>query len=137
METSGFFFLFSILRRFDGIFNVIIVNPYIFDVSLEYRYANNDNMNKMHFVFQNQRGQRATTDVVIIPVEAMMSDPLLPHRWPREATPIIAEETLENNSKVKEDVAKEEIKHPNPNLCPLQDLDLPIHMLEEQVANPR
>ena len=81
--------------------------------------------------FQNQRGQRATTDVVIIPVEAMMSDPLLPHRWPREAT----EETLENNSKVKEDVAKEEIKH-HPSLCPLQDLDLPIHMLEEQ-ADPR
>ena len=95
-------------------------------------------MNKMHFVFQNQRGQRATTDVVIIPVEAMMSDPLLPHRWPREATPIIAEETLENNSKVKEDVAKEEvIKHPNPSLCPLQDLDLPIHMLEEQANYPR
>ena len=82
--------------------------------------------------FQNQRGQRATTDVVIIPVEAMMSDPLLPHRWPREAT----EETLENNSKVKEDaVAKEEVKH-HPSLCPLQDLDLPIHMLEEQ-ENPR
>ena len=84
------------------------------------------------FVFQNQRGQRATTDVVIIPVEAMMSDPLLPHRWPREAT----EETLENNSRVKEDVAnnRDVVKHPN--LCPLQDLDHLIHMLEEP-ANPR
>ena len=92
-------------------------------------------MTEILCVFQNLRGPRATVDVVIIPVEATMSDKLLScHNRPREAT----EETLENNSRVKEVVGNETdnvakiLRHPIP--CPL-DL-VPIHMLEDQ-GNPR
>ena len=74
----------------------------------------------IHFVFQNLLSPRATVDVVIIPVEAMMST-----GWPlREATEDVE---VGDNEITNANVARL-LHHPNP--CPL-DL-VPIHKLEEQ-----